>query len=108
MADFLQAIKWMKDNKKVRLPSWKKGYYASIVDYSWNEYLPRDILLSGFPEGSTYDDRLHLREYDATDWEIYDDAVHAKDNKLLEGEEVIVTGTKMHDGRYRVVGEGVA
>ncbi|MCP6727488.1 MAG: hypothetical protein KJI69_05770 [Patescibacteria group bacterium] len=52
MADFNQAIQWLKEGKEVRRESWKgkftKGYKPNYKDY-----------------------RYSLEDFEATDWEIY-------------------------------------
>ncbi len=59
MTDFNQAIKWLKEGKKVRRPSWNiNSYWKLSVD---------DKI--GWVDGTTA--HVHLNQINAKDWEIY-------------------------------------
>lgn len=68
MADFAQAIEWMKEGKKVMRPYFKEFYFAMDKD--------KGIL----PQGMNYE--LKVYDYQAEDWEIYgeEDNWNMKDN----------------------------
>ena len=59
MANFKQAIKWLKDGKKVRRPNWKK-------DSHWIFGRDQTILFHGITNA-----HIHLNQIEADDWEIY-------------------------------------
>lgn len=60
MRNFKQAIKWLKERKKVRRPSWG-------VDSFWILGIDESIL---WADGTHA--RIHLNHIDATDWEVYE------------------------------------
>lgn len=63
MADFMQAVKWMKEGKKVRRQNWCVGNYIYLGKNSHYLY---------------YDGKVFVTTYmdtEATDWEIYEEEV---------------------------------
>lgn len=70
MADFKQALKWMKEGKKVRRPHWGSKYLSKSTEYRINY-----DMFGKFQE-------LEIFDFEATDWEIYEvkDNWNAMDN----------------------------
>jgi len=76
MANFMQAIKWMKEGKKVRRePQWHDVYYALKDD--------NEIIKQNFHD----DILLDLRDIEATDWEIYEEEWNLADEKYIESND---------------------
>ena len=63
MADFKQAIKWMKEGRKVKSERYFEGDYF---------YIKNDIIMFS-SEGIDEDEKqgFELDDFEATDWEIY-------------------------------------
>jgi hypothetical protein len=62
MANFEQAIKWLREGKKIKRPEWKEGSYWTLgIDETvmWN----KDIIA-----------HIHLNQIEAKDWEIYEES----------------------------------
>lgn len=59
MATFSQAIRWLKEGKKVRRPSWEEKSYWVLG--------PNEVI-TWMHEN---DARVHLNQIKAKDWEIY-------------------------------------
>ena len=67
MADFKQAIEWMKEGRKVRINSWAKGIY-----------LKQELDTSSFKLGEIINENgernyFMIGWYDSTKWEIYEE-----------------------------------
>ena len=83
MADFKQAVEWMKEGKKVRISSWPaKNLFVSLIDVS-----PVFIFSDG--ENKVTDLAIGLDDIQATDWEIYCPehqwtAIKMQGNKVLK------------------------
>ena len=68
MADFMQAVKWMKEGKKVRRESMPAEWFYFIEgDTVQNEF--------GNLKNRTY---FCVEDFEATDWEIYRDETSTK------------------------------
>ena len=61
MSNFNQAIKWLKEGKKVRRPSWEENNY-------WILGIDEKI---SFKDGTTT--HIHVNQIEAKDWEIYEE-----------------------------------
>ncbi len=61
MTNFNQAIRWLKEGKKVRRPSWN-------IDSYWKLGIDEKICWS---DGHTA--HIHLNQIKAKDWEIYEE-----------------------------------
>lgn len=74
MADFMQAIKWLKEGKKVRRPSFEEEEIdcISLTDDS-QEYRSIGFLRGGIFKKELRSCELQLRDYEATDWELFGD-----------------------------------
>ena len=62
MADFQQAIKWTKEGKRVRRNNQIKEVYYELIE---------DDLIVKYNQGR--DVIFDLRDFEATDWEIYEE-----------------------------------
>lgn len=90
MADFTQAVKWMKERKKVRrngLSRWifqtaPIGEYIEIQDNDENK-----------------EKRFHIADFEATDWEVCEEEFNLKEEriKLFEKMQKEVTLTKPNE-----------
>lgn len=86
MADFKQAIEWMRDGKKVYLTSWTgKTQYAKMksrfpVNIVWNDGIDFDI--------------LDLDRIASNDWEIFEEKVELKTLKDIDwyGDDSMLKG----------------
>ena len=72
MADFMQAIKWMKKGEEVRRPHWDK-------DLHWKEKLN---VINNCLEGDN--PCLDFTNYEATDWEIYEEKKTLSDKIITQ------------------------
>ena len=62
MADFMQAIQWMKEGKKVRRKVWTKRFFIYVEGYDiYNE------------EGKLTKRFQYFGHFKATDWEVLED-----------------------------------
>lgn len=79
MSDFKQAIKWMKEGKKVRLKNWGN---KNLYGYSRNNWIH-------FMDGGRDFDAHFLNEIstlEADDWEIYEEEEGLKTLKDIESQ----------------------
>ena len=73
MADFKQAIRWMKEGEKVRRSKWANNYYIKCVSQTYIEE-------EGPDHSSSYESKI--LDFEATDWE------YKKDNWNLHSYEL--------------------
>lgn len=73
MSDFKQAIKWLKEGKKVR----RKDREIILFIYKVDKYV--DCIRYATYNGEINDINLNISDFEATDWEIYEE----KDNWSL-------------------------
>jgi len=68
MVDFMQAVKWMREGKKVREEWWKKGIYVYPLTIDINSVIMRHL------DDKQEDERMqiNLTCLEATDWQIYE------------------------------------
>lgn len=59
MVDFIQAVKWMKEDKKVRRSCWSEGMFVD-----------NKLIIHNGVDGSTL---LIIDNFEAIDWEIFRD-----------------------------------
>lgn len=73
MADFQQAIKWLKEGKKVRRKYWNKDYAVYLSEGGiW--YKERD---------AEFRNTFYVGDFEATDWEIFEEKVELKTLKNI-------------------------
>ncbi len=74
MADFKQAVEWMKEGKKVRRENWGKGN-----DIGFKLKKPQQIIPIILPDKELSSEgesmRLLLEDFEATNWEIYEEDI---------------------------------
>ncbi len=68
MADFKQAIQWLKEGRKVRRPNWAQDFRLNIP-YKFGICAERNPAI--VPEPFSYD--FKIEDFEATDWEIYEE-----------------------------------
>ena len=71
MTNFKQAIKWLKEEKKVKRPSWEEDSYWIIGSegvISWKD-------------GTTA--HVHLNQIEADDWEVFEDKEESLSDKTF-------------------------
>jgi len=73
---FKQAIKWLKEGKKVRRSIWNDEQYIFLCDDSFEG---RKILLQNNKEV-----HLKFKQFDADDWEIYEEKEKTLSDKIYE------------------------
>ena len=69
MADFNQAIKWMKEGRNVRRIHWK--------DWSGFHLYNADGIGIMFSNNRHISDKLSISDLEATDWEIYEEKIES-------------------------------
>lgn len=60
-SNFNQAIKWLKEGKKVRRPSWKEDSYWKLGEDESIQWVTGQAA------------HIHLNQINADDWEIYEE-----------------------------------
>ncbi len=90
MADFVQAIKWMKEGKKVTRPAYLKGVYFELHD----EFSIHKI------DGKyrkDYTNELFIKDFESINWKIYEEESNLSDQ--IQGLDLSEDSTDGRDHR---------
>ena len=87
MADFNQAIKWLKEGKKVRREYWTvESLYCKYSDKVWGgSKMKEGIFFFKDNSENTLKTEFIFLDFEATDWEIYEEDDKLKTLNELEG-----------------------
>ena len=77
MSNFQQAIKWMKEGKKVRRKLWQNSYMFLNKSKGEGNYKIEGDMLSTMEHLSYY-------SFEATDWEIYGEEINLEKKSFSE------------------------
>ena len=94
MADFNQAVKWMKEGKKVRRKKYVKTYFR--FDGELNEMVNQD----------NYNFCANLKDLEATDWEIYEDGANWNIIEYVRGQGLVFPVEKpLNKLKEKIIGD---
>ena len=69
MAGIFQTIKWLREGKKVRRPSWEEGSYWVLGECEKIEWVDGDA-------------KVHLNQIEATDWELFKEKKNYQEDEI--------------------------
>lgn len=84
MSDFKQAIKWLKEGKKVRRAKWKFGYELHFYD---DGYRIAGKSLPNTDDKDFFEVRcgsFKIEDFEATDWEIFEEEKESLSDKIYK------------------------
>ena len=88
---FMKAVEAMKQGKKVRRPTWIKGYYIMKEESS----------VRGFDEGVNQNTDFEFKDLDAIDWEIVEEKKTLSD-KIIQSDNDEFQELRINRGYFKL------